>query len=175
MWESAIETTESLSLWVERGDCCSRLIRLHCFCIWVKIAVLFNPHFWFYMLCRLEVFLSWYIYPKAVAILVGIWFNNFWLFMPCHVRKLPFLIPFRKFIGVGMKQHTWRYWISSVFVLSLVMISRAKCLSGLDMDMSHSPSLLFLFPFKIIALPLRIFIPFLYNMVIHSSSHSWPK
>ena len=118
-------------------------------------------------------FLSWSICPKAVAILGGRLFNNCWLLRPGHVRKLPFLIAFSKFRGVGMKQNPWRYFISSVFVLSLVMIARAQCFTGLEMVMSHNPSVLFMSSFK--NNRLRIMISFLSNMSIQSSSHSWPK
>ena len=58
-----------------------------------------------YMLCRLEVFLSWSIFTKAVAVLGGRLFNNFRFSRPGHVRKFPLLIAFRKVPGVGLKQH----------------------------------------------------------------------
>ena len=107
--------------------------------------------------------------------MAGRYLNNCWLLRTGHARKLPLLITFRKALGVGLKQHLWIYWISSVFVLSLVVISRAQFLTGLDMGMSHRPSVLFICPFKISILPLRILISFLSNMAIQSLSHSWHK
>ena len=105
----------------------------------------------------------------------GRYLNNCWLLRPGHMRKFLLLIAFRKNCSVGPKQHPWRYWISSVSFLSLVMIVRAQCLTGLDMDIPHKPNVLFLCPFKISVLPLIILISFLSNMAIQSSSHSWPK
>ena len=105
----------------------------------------------------------------------GIFFKNCWLLRPGYVRKFPLFIAFRKVLGVGLKQHSWRYWISSVFVFPLVMIAIARCLSGFEMHMPYRPSVLFLCPFKISVLPLIIFIPFLSNMATQSSSHSWYK
>ena len=102
-------------------------------------------------------------------------FNNCWLLRPWNLRKFKFLITFRKVLGVVLKQHLWRYWIGSVFVLSLVMIARARCLTGLEMGMSHNPYVLFLCLFKISVLPLRILISLLSNMELQSFSHSWPK
>ena len=101
--------------------------------------------------------------------------NNGLLFRPGHVRKLPSFIAFRKFIVVGLKQNPWKYWISSFFVLSFVMITIAWCLTVLEMGISHRPSVLFLCPFKISVLTLRILISFLSNMATQSSSNSWPK
>ena len=158
MWESAREITEALYLEIERDDGCAYIMSLHCFYFQVKISVLLNFHFWFYMIYRLEVFLSWSIFPRAVAMLGGRCFKKCWLLRPGHVRKFPYFISVRKDIGVSLKQHPWRYWISSVFVLSLVMIAIARCLTGIDMGMSYSPYVLFLCPFKISVLPLRIFI-----------------
>ena len=102
-------------------------------------------------------------------------FNNFLLLRPYHVRKFALFIAFRKVLGVGLKQHPWRYWISSVFVLSFLMISIARCLTGLDMSMYRRPSVLFLCPFKISVLPLIILIQFLSKILTRSSSKSWPK
>ena len=56
-----------------------------------------------------------------------------------------------------------------------MIIARSRCLTGIDMGMSHRPSVLFLCPFKIRVLPLRILTSFLSNMDIQSSSQSWPK
>ena len=115
VWESAREITESFFIEVETDDCYVNIMCLHCFCVWVEIDVLFNFHLWFYMLCRLDFFLFCSICPKAVTMLGGRYFNNCWFFRPIHVRKSPFLIAFRKCLGMGLKQHPWRYWISSVF------------------------------------------------------------
>ena len=120
-------------------------------------------------------FLSWSIYSRDVEMLGVIWFNNCWLLRPIHVRKFSLFIAFRKVIGVGLKQHPWRYWISSVFVLSLVMIAISWLLTGIEMGMSHRPSVLFLCPFKISVLPLIILISFLSKMLTQSSSHSCHK
>ena len=147
----------------------------HLLCVRVKISVFLNLHFWFYMICRLEVFLSCSICPRSFIMLGGIFFNNCWLFRPGHVRKFPLLINFSKVLGVGLKQHPWRYSISSVFILSFVMIAISRCLTGVYIGMPYKPSILFLCHFKISFLPLRILISFLSDMEIHSSSHSWPK
>ena len=120
-------------------------------------------------------FLSWSRCPNYVAILGGRCFSNCWLLRPENVRNFPFLVTFRKVLGVGLKHNLWIYWISSVFVLSLVIIAIARFLTGLDIDMSHRPSFLYTCPFKISAFTLRIFISFLFNMVIQSSSDSWHK
>ena len=101
--------------------------------------------------------------------------NNCLFLRTSHVRKLLFLTAFRKVLGVEMKQHQWRYWISSVVVLSFVTISIAWCLTGISMGVSHRPSILFLCPFKISFLPLKILIPLLSKMATQSSSHSWPE
>ena len=93
-------------------------------------------------------FCSWSTWPKSVAISGGKFFNTCLLLRPGHVRKFTFLIAFSKVLGVGLKQHTWRYWINYVFVLSLVMIAWAQCLNGFDMGMYHKQSVLFLCPLK---------------------------
>ena len=140
----------------------------------VKIAIFLNFHFWFHTLCRLEVFLSWSRCPRAVSMLGGRCFNTCWLLRTGHVRKFPLFIAFSKVLGVGLKQNPWRYWISSVFVFSLLMISIVRCLTGLDMGMSQRPYVLFLCPFKISVLFLIILISFWSKISTHSSSHSWP-
>ena len=56
-----------------------------------------------------------------------------------------------------------------------MIIFIARCLTGLEMGIWHRPYVLFLCPFRIILLPLRIFISFLYDMATQSSSHSWHK
>ena len=86
-------------------------------------------------------------------------------------EKVSIFIAFRKVLGVGLKQHPWRYWISYVFVLSLVIIAWARCLNGLDMGVSHNPYVLFLCPFNISFLYLIILILFLYKMEMQSLSH----
>ena len=58
--------------------------------------------------------------PKAVAIIGSRFFNSCSLLWPFHVRNFPFFA-FMKVLGVVLKQDPWRYWISSVFVLDLVM------------------------------------------------------
>ena len=90
------------------------------------------------------------------------------------MRKLPSLIAFRKVLGVALKHHPQRYWISSVFVLFIVMITRAQCLTGIDMGMSHRPSVFFMCTFEINVLPLIILISFLSNILIQSLSNNWP-
>ena len=135
----------------------------------VKIAVFLNFHLWFHSLCRLEGFLSLSRCPQSVAILSGRCFKNCWLLRPGHVRKFPLFIVFRKVLVVGLKQHPRRYLISSIFVLSVVIISIARCLTGLDMGMFHRPYVLFLFPFKISVLPIRIIIYFLSKLSTQSS------
>ena len=59
------------------------------------------------------------------------------------MRKFPLFIAFKKVLGVGMIEYPWRYWIISVFVLSFVMISIAGYLTGIEMGISHRPSVLF--------------------------------
>ena len=110
-----------------------------------------------------------------VAILSNICFNNVWLLSPGKVRKFPLLIYFRNFIGVGLKQHPCRYWMSSVFVFSLVIITRDLCLNVLEMDMFYKPSDFFQRPFNISLSYLRILISFLEKMAMQSLSHNWPK
>ena len=140
---------------------------------------------WLLKLCKIEIirkltyqmqtftgfvdwrfFLSWSICPKAVAILGGRWFPNCRFLRPGHLMKLSFLVTFRSVLGVELKQNPWRYWIISFFVLFLVMIERARCLTGIEMGISHRPYVLFLCSFKISVLPLRILISFLSNMEI---------
>ena len=82
------------------------------------------------------------------------------------MRKFPFFIAFINVLGVGLKHHPWRYWISSVFPLYLVMIEWAMYINGLDMDISHKASGLFLCPFKISFEYLRILILFLSRMAM---------
>ena len=45
VWESASDITEYLSIDVERYDCCAQLLCLPCFCVWIKVDVIFNFHF----------------------------------------------------------------------------------------------------------------------------------
>ena len=87
------------------------------------------------------------------------------------MRNFTFMIAIRNILGIRMKQHTRRYWISSVFVLSLVMIAWARCPNGFEMGMSHNPYDWFLCNFNISLEYLRILISFLSKMAIHSSSH----
>ena len=96
-----------------------------------------NLQIWFYLFFNWSFLRSWYRCPKAVVIIGGICFNNNWLLRPGHVRKFTFSIVSRKVIGVCLKQHLWRYWISSVFVLSMVIIAWSQCLKCLEMGMSH--------------------------------------
>ena len=91
------------------------------------------------------------------------------------MREFTFSIAFIKSVGVGLKQHPWRYCISSVFVFSLVIIAWSWCQNGVDMGMSHNPSALFPCPLKISSEPLIILISFLSNMEMQSSSHSCTK
>ena len=145
----------------------------HCFCLRVKIAVFINFRFWFYILCILEVLIFWSRCPNAVTMLGGRCFNSCWLLRPGRARKFLFLKSFRKVLDVGLKQHPWRYWNSSIFILSLVMISISQCLTSLEMGMSHRPYVLFLCPIKISVLPLKLFITFLSKIATQSLSHSW--
>ena len=55
------------------------------------------------------------------------------------------------------------------------MIEWAMYINGLDMDISHKASGLFLCPFKISFEYLIIFISFLSKMGMQSLSQSWPK
>ena len=144
-------------------------------CVQIEISVFLNLHFWFYILCRLEVFIYCSIHPRDVAMIGGGCFNNCWLLRPDHMRKFPLFISFRKVLLVGLKEHPWIYWINSVFVLSLVMIDITRCITIIEMGMSYRPSVLFLCPFKIGVFPLRILISFLSNMATQSSSHSCHK
>ena len=64
------------------------------------------------------------------------------------MRKFPCMINFRNVIGVGMKQHACRYWMRSVFVMSLVTIVCDLCLNGIEMGMYHNPFDLFQCPFN---------------------------
>ena len=66
-------------------------------------------------------------------------------------RRFPFFINFRKFLGVGLKQRPWRYLISSVFVLSLVMIAWSEFPNGIEIGIYHNPSVLFLYPLKLVS------------------------
>ena len=129
----------------------------------------------FTCLLRWRFLRSCYIISKTVAILGCRCFNKCWLLRSGHVRKFPFFISFRKVLGVGLKQHPWRYWINYVFFLSLVMIAWAQCFNGIDIHMYHKPSVLFLCPFKTRVLFFRILISFLSNMDTQSLSHSWPE
>ena len=97
---------------------------------------------------------SWFRFPKDVAILGGRCFNNCWLLRPVHIRKFLFVTAFSKVLWVGLNQNPWRYWLSSVFVLS------RQCLNGLEMGMSHNPYVFFLCTFIISVLSLRILISF---------------
>ena len=72
--------------------------------------------------------------------------------------KFPFLISFRKALGVVMKQNSCRYYISSVFVFSLVIIAWDLCINVIEMGMYHDPSELFPCPLKISLESLRILI-----------------
>ena len=119
--------------------------------------------------------LSWSRCPTDVAMMGGRYFNNCWLLSPVYMRKFPFLISFRKVIVVGMKHHPWRYCISSVLSFSFVMTAITQCLTGIDMGMSHRTSLLFLVPFKISVLSLRILMSLISKIATQSSLHFWPK
>ena len=139
------------------------------------MAAFLNFHFLFHTIYKLEVFLSQSRCPRDVAMLGGRCFKNCLLLRPGHVRNFPLFIAFSKVLGIGLKQHIWRYWVSSVFVLSLVMIDIALCLTGIDIGMSYRLSVVFLCPFKIIFFPLRIWILLLSKIEKQSSSHSWHK
>ena len=78
--------------------------------------------------------------PKVVAIIIGICFNNVWLLSTGEVSNFRLLIAFRYVLGVVMKKHPCRYWISSVFILSLVIITCDLFLHGFEMGMSHNSS-----------------------------------
>ena len=83
---------------------------------------------------------SWSRWPSAVTMESGRKRVIFVMLRPGQVRKLKFSIARRKVQGVGLKQHPWRYCISSVFVLSLVMMASALCWKGFLIGMSQSPS-----------------------------------
>ena len=55
------------------------------------------------------------------------------------------------------------------------MIVWNQCLNGLEMGISHNPSVLFMCHLKTRLESLRIIILFLSKMAIHYSSQSWPK
>ena len=93
-------------------------------------------------------------------------FNNCSLLSPGQVRKFPFLIEFRNILGVGLKQNQFRYWISSIYVLSLVIIAWTICLNCLDMGMYYNPSDLFLCTLNVSLESLRILISLLYKMLM---------
>ena len=52
---------------------------------------------------------------------------------PGHASIFPIFISHRNVIGVGMKHKPCKYWNSSVFVLSFVMMACEWCCKGLDM------------------------------------------
>ena len=54
-------------------------------------------------------------------------FNNFLLLKPIQVSKLSLFIAFKNVLGVGSKQKKCRYWINSVFVLSMVKMACGLC------------------------------------------------
>ena len=64
--------------------------------------------------------------------------------------KLPFWTALRNVDLVGEKQHPWKYWMSSLVVVSFFIITFMLCRGDcLDMGTSHSPSVLFLSPLGI--------------------------
>ena len=67
-------------------------------------------------------------------------FKNLGILRPVQIRKFPFLIDFRKIIGVGLKYNPFRYWTSSVFVLSMVTIECAIFCMVFEISMYHSTS-----------------------------------
>ena len=118
---------------------------------------------------------SWSIWPSDVAMESGRKRVMYVMLRPGQVRKLLFLIARRKLQGVGLKQHRRRYWINSVFVLSLVMMARALCWMGFFIGMSQSPSSRFLCPCITTRDSFMTWILFLSRMKTQSSSQSCPR
>ena len=99
-------------------------------------------------------------------------FNNFGLLIPRQGRKLPLFIDFKNIFFVGLKQHPCRYWISSVFVLSILIMACVIYKIGFLIGMSYSPYNLFQCPFNIKFESLRIVISFFSKMTMQPLSHN---
>ena len=137
---------------------------IHHIHVWIEIFIFLSLQLEFYFFVGWILFLSWYRCPKTVAIVIDRCFDTVLLLISGQVINFPLFIAFINFLSVRLKQHSCRYWMSYVFVVSLVIIACDKCLNGFDIGMSHSPYDLFLFPFNISLESLWILISFLSKM-----------
>ena len=173
MRESYCEVTEMFFLCIWWDDCRTYFVCFHTHSDWIKIFTLLNIKLEFHWGDHFDIsffywrfFRSWPRFTKAVAITGVRDFNIFGLLRPPKVRKIPFFIAFKKVLGVGLKHHPCKYWIVSVFVISMVIMACALFWIGFVIGIPHSPSSQFLCTFNIHLESLRILIAFWSEMAM---------